>query len=290
MARRQSRACVAGSLGSTRRWKASWAGKATVVDAAVGEAVLACRRKRSASPDVSTGQVTGDVRDRFANFARGRERRGEGAPHCEARALFREGHDDGFDRSWRLDVRRAFTWGRVARNGGLASLRRPSGSGRRDPTSRRLRPDRRGAEREPRAPRGDEEIGGASRMRKQSLEESRSGNRTAPRGAQSSSRLQKSVRGILPAGARGAERRTKRALDSSGEATQSRTGTVEAPTRKGVEGLRGENGTRNRRSLLARLEWSRVDPMEGALASRATSLLIRAVPKADLVRRKRHVP
>jgi hypothetical protein len=127
IARRQSRR-MSGGLphGGTRRWKAPRAAEAIVVDATAGKTVLACRGKRSAPADASTRQATGGVRERSVNFARGRERRGEGASRERGAAAFGHAGDVIF-RSCGLDVHRARTWGRVASDGGPAWSRRPRG-------------------------------------------------------------------------------------------------------------------------------------------------------------------
>lgn len=99
IARRQSRRMSGGlPRGSTRRWKAPRVEEAIVVDATVGDAVLACRRKRKARAFVSTGQATVGVRDRSTYFARGRERRGEGASRKRGRHP-KHRDADGADRS-----------------------------------------------------------------------------------------------------------------------------------------------------------------------------------------------
>jgi hypothetical protein len=104
------------------------------------------------------------------------------------------------DRSCGLDVHRARTWGRIARNGGLASSHhsrrfRLSGILR----AMRLRPNRsRAISVEPSAPRRGEMIRVAMKLRKQRLRRAL-GKSNGSEGAQMSSRLQKSVRGILSA-------------------------------------------------------------------------------------------
>lgn len=90
IARRQSRR-MSGGLphGGTRRWKAPRAAEAIVVDATAGKTVLVCRGNRSAPAGGSTRQATGGARDGSVNFARGRERRGEGASRERGAASLR---------------------------------------------------------------------------------------------------------------------------------------------------------------------------------------------------------
>lgn len=70
------------AAGSTRRWKASWVAEAALFDEGAAESALASRkRSRLTSQRRSARGVTEGVRGSIANFARGRQRRGEGALH-----------------------------------------------------------------------------------------------------------------------------------------------------------------------------------------------------------------
>jgi len=117
------------------------------------------------------------------------------------------------DRSCGLDVHRARTWGRIASNGGLAWSGHSRGFGFEDPRAVRLRPNRsRAIGRSQSAPRRDESISATKTLRKRRTR-SALGKSNGSEGAQASSRLQKSVRGTLPA-----------RVEGSREANQARAG------------------------------------------------------------------
>jgi len=92
---------------------------------------------------------------------------------------------------------------------------------------------------EPSAPRRGETISTTKTLRKRRTRRAL-GKSNGSEGAQASSRLQKSVRGTLPASMRGAERQTKRTQGSGDEASHPRRGGTRRFRDKGVEGLNTE--------------------------------------------------
>jgi len=116
------------------------------------------------------------------------------------------------------------------------------------------------------------------------------GSSNGSKGAGKASRLQKSVRGVFPAGVRGAERRTKRRRYSEVITVHPRRGGPRRRRDKDAEGSRANDRTFFAKRLLARLGSDRESSRRKVVLNhRRCSLLIRVGGEVILVRRKRCV-